>query len=233
MVSKVAVFQHSPTEGLGSIGTWLERKGAVLCPVEWWKENPYPEVDDFDGCVVLGGAMNIYQHRDFPWLIEEKARLTELLSRRIPILGVCLGAQLLADCLGAKVVQNSFQEIGWWPLVFSDEACEIFPQIPRETLVFHWHGDTFSLPAGALRLASSPACREQGFFYRGSVLGLQFHPEVTEEMLADFCGEEEAKPIGEWVQKNEVILQKAPEECPKLEALLDALLTPLFTPEKQ
>jgi len=228
----VAVFQHAPTEGPGTIASWLSLQGASLEPVEWWKpEASSCDPSRFDACVVLGGAMNIYQHRDYPWLVAEKQKISRFLETGTPVLGICLGAQLLADCLGAKVTQNPFQEIGWWPLRFSDAARTLFPDLPQEQTLFHWHGDSFSLPDGASRLASSDACPEQGFLYKNTTLALQFHPEVTPEMLPSFCGEDEtSKPSGPWVQTNESILSLSPSLCPPLSPLLDSLLRPFFAP---
>jgi GMP synthase (glutamine-hydrolysing) len=111
---------------------------------------PLPSVDDFDLLVIMGGGMNIYEHRDYPWLVDEKRLIARAAAREKAMLGVCLGAQLIADVLGGKVVQNPYKEIGWFPVRFIDRQPP-FDGFPENCTVFHWHGDTFELPSRARR----------------------------------------------------------------------------------
>lgn len=225
----IAIFQHAASEGPGRIADWLRNRGFALDFVRWW-ESPAPRfVDHWQGAVILGGAMNIYQHRDYPWLVEEKKWLREMIQRELPLLGICLGAQLLADLLGSRVVQNAEQEIGWWPVRFTAEACSIFPDLPAEGSVLHWHGDTFALPPESIRLGESAACAEQGFIFRENVMGLQFHPEVDEALLVDFCGGSDASwPEGKFVQPRNQILQEALSHMGMAQTILEGCLEKVF-----
>ena len=143
----------------------------------------------------MGGPMNVYEYRLHPWLREEKNFLTAALEANKTILGVCLGAQLLADVLGVKVYQNADKEIGWLPISLRSgiDTDLFFPGAPRELTVFHWHGDTFDLPAEANWLASSAGCVHQAFALGERVVGLQFHMETTPTSVAaliEHCGNE-------------------------------------------
>ena len=149
-----------------------------------------PSPSDFDWLVIMGGPMSVHDHDTHPWLVEEKAFIRETIDAGKTVVGICLGAQLIADVLGARVYPGPHKEIGWFPLRRTPEAPE---WIPEELTAFHWHGDTFDLPESAIRLASSEACMNQGFFYRDRVVALQFHLESTHrsvEALLDNCGHE-------------------------------------------
>jgi GMP synthase-like glutamine amidotransferase len=233
MKPRIAILQHAASEGPGAVADWLEARGFILDYVRWW-ENPdtIPPPSDFFGAVILGGAMNIYQHRDHPWLVPEKKWLDEALQHGVRCLGICLGAQLLADRLGAKVVQNPLEEIGWWPVDFTTEARAHFPALPLFRSVLHWHGDTFSLPKESVRLAASQACPEQGFYLPGRVLAWQFHPEVTLEMLPEFCGPADATwPVGPFVQDRPTVLSQATTQAPGAFQILENFLPRFFDPE--
>lgn len=127
--------------------------------------------------IILGGPIGAYETAAYPFLEEEMALIRARLSREQPILGICLGAQLIAAALGAKVYPAGMKEIGWGPVELSEAGADS-PLAELTTPVLHWHGDTFDLPAGAVRLASTPACSNQAFAVGRHVLGLQFHAEV-------------------------------------------------------
>ena len=148
--------------------------------------DPFPSLDDSSLIVIMGGGMNIYQHRDYPWLVDEKRFLAKAIARGKPMLGICLGAQLLADILGGKVVQNADKEVGWWPVRFLDRSAP-FDGFPTECPMFHWHGDTFEIPARARRIAESDGCANQAIAFGDRIVGLQFHAEVAPSDLAAFC----------------------------------------------
>lgn len=179
---EIICLQHVPFEGPAYLETWLAGRGVKIRKIPAAGE-ALPDPGDCRSVIVMGGPMNIYQHRDHPWLPVEKAFIRECLRRGVPLLGVCLGAQLLADALGARVVQNAHREIGWFPVRLTAEIRNEFPALPAELNVLHWHGDTFELPRGAVRLAGSEACAEQGFYLPGRCLALQFHVETTPESL--------------------------------------------------
>jgi len=139
--------------------------------------------------------MGVDDQERHPWLEAEKRFLLEAVESGKTVLGICLGAQLLATVLGSRVYSNPQKEIGWFPVRFTPGALEqdLFRDFPREATVFHWHGDTFDLPRGAVPLAASAVCRNQGFLYAGRVIGLQFHVEVTVASVGEMVREGKAE----------------------------------------
>jgi len=139
--------------------------------------------------VVLGGPMNVYEETAYPHLRRVLDLISDALQRRMPVLGICLGAQLIARALGAPVTRNPVKEIGWYPvrLTAAGAASPPFAGLPAEFYVFQWHGDTFALPQGADLLATGAQCANQAFSYAGRVLALQFHLEVTAEMINNWA----------------------------------------------
>ncbi len=223
------ILQHTASEGPGLVLPELTRRGWRTEVCELWRGGLPPARHDFKFVLVLGGPMNIYQHRDFPWLVAEKKWLSETLEKGVAVFGICLGAQLLADVLGARVVQNPEYEVGWWPVEFTDGARSCFAGLPERATFMHWHGDTFALPEGAIPLASTLACPNQGFLWNNRVLGLQFHPEVDENLAAAFAVDEGGNwPSGRFVQDPERLradaLARLPDSAATLGSFLDFLL---------
>jgi len=185
-VPKLLVFQHSASEPLGVLDPLLRRSGMRIRYVNFARE-PQAEVDvaRYDGLVVLGGPMNVDQADRFPHLLHEIEILREAMARSIPVLGICLGAQLLAAALGAAVRPNAVREIGWYPLEPMDEARDdrLFRHFDGSQFVFQWHAYTFDLPPGAVHLAATSTCRNQAFRYGGHAYGLQFHLEADELLI--------------------------------------------------
>ena len=146
--------------------------------------------------------MGIYDEEEYPWLKREKLFLSKVIQTEKPVLGICLGAQLVADVLGAAVRGNKDKEIGWFPVSRAEDVPENLHDIlPHTQTVFHWHGDTFDLPPHSVRLYSSEACRNQGFVYKDRVVALQFHLETTKDsagLLVDNCRQELVE--GTWIQ---------------------------------
>jgi GMP synthase-like glutamine amidotransferase len=130
----------------------------------------------------MGGPMSVNDEADHPWLRSEKQALREAIAMDMPVLGVCLGAQLIASALGARVYRNAVKEIGWFPVQGVQGADSAFA-FPSDSTVFHWHGETFDLPHGAIHLARSEACKHQAFLFKRNVMGLQFHLEMTADSL--------------------------------------------------
>jgi GMP synthase (glutamine-hydrolysing) len=175
---KLHWLQHVPFEELGFIQTWAENRVAEITCTRLYNGEPLPEIDAFDLLIVMGGPMGIYDYELHPWLIPEKEFIRATLDIGTPVLGICLGAQLMADVLGANVYPGPQKEIGWFPVLRDPEAPEL---IPDELTVFHWHGDTFEIPDGAHKLAVSEPGINQGFVYNGNAVALQFHMETTPE----------------------------------------------------
>lgn len=192
---KIHYFQHVPFEGLGTIQKWIGLKKHKVGVTRWYKDDPQPPVEEINWLIVMGGPMGVYDEDKFPWLKTEKNLILQAIERKCKILGVCLGAQLIASVLGAKVSRNPDKEIGWYDVRLTEEGkkSSIGGALPEQFAAFHWHGDTYELPAGAQRLAHSEACREQAFIYNERVLGLQFHLDVQRrnvEQLIHHCRED-------------------------------------------
>jgi GMP synthase (glutamine-hydrolysing) len=185
-VPKLLVFQHSACEPLGVLDPLLRRSGFRIRYVNFGRD-PQAEVDvsRYDGLVVLGGQMNVDQTDIYPHLATEIAALREAIARGMPVLGICLGAQLLAAALGAAVRPNAVHEIGWYPLEPMQAAREdrLFRHFDGSQFVFQWHAYTFDLPPGAVHLASTATCRNQAFRHGGRAYGLQFHLEADEPLI--------------------------------------------------
>jgi GMP synthase (glutamine-hydrolysing) len=183
-------LQHVPFEGLGMIEDWAQARNSTITSTRLYAGEALPQIDEFDWLVVMGGPMGIYDHEEHPWLVAEKTFIRQAIEAEKTILGICLGAQLIADVLGAKVCPGPEKEIGWFPIQRSLNAPAL---LPENLMAFHWHGDTFELPEGAQHLASSKACTNQGFIYNRRIVGLQFHLETTPESmdaLIQNCGHE-------------------------------------------
>ncbi len=185
-------IEHQSYEGPGRIADWAAARGHALTRTALYAGGLPPPLESFDLLVVMGGSMSIHEHRDHPWLAAEKRFLGEVIAAGKPVLGICLGAQLLADVLGGKVFQNAVKEIGWWPIRVFDRRAP-FEAFPEDFTVMHWHGDTFTLPPGARCVADSAGCAQQAFVHGDRVVGLQFHLEqgpVAVAELANACAAE-------------------------------------------
>ena len=206
---RIHVFQHVPFEGPASIGVWANEAGHRITDTRFFADDPLPAFRDFDWLVVMGGPMNIYEDVRHPWLPKERRFIRESIERKKAVLGVCLGAQLIADALGSRVYPNSRKEIGWFPLRRTEGAAgsEWGRWLPYDREVFHWHGDTFDLPDGAVHLARSDGCENQAFSFNDTVLALQFHLEMTPDSvkrLIENCGDEIVE--GRCIQPPEAML---------------------------
>ncbi|HEY0257266.1 MAG TPA: type 1 glutamine amidotransferase [Candidatus Methylacidiphilales bacterium] len=220
----IAVLQHAAFEGPGEIAAWAEHHGHSVRVHHLYRGDALPPADAFDLLVVMGGEMNIYQYRDWPWLKAESAFIKSTLAQGKRGLGICLGAQLIADALGAQVVQNPMIELGWLPITWTNEARSAFPDVPANSTVLHWHGDTFGLPPGAIRLAASEGCAEQGFLIPNQCLGLQFHIEVDSTLVQEYVKGQGEWPTGPHAQTPEAILAKAASYCDQNRKLLHGML---------
>lgn len=203
------MLQHVPFETLGSIGAWLEARHAHVGWTRLFAEDPLPPLHDLDLLIALGGPMSVNDEARLPWLVAEKRVLRDAIGRGVALLGVCLGAQLIASALGARVYRSAATEIGWFPIEAVPGPDGTF-RFPPACAVFHWHGETFDLPEGAVRLARSGPCENQAFQVGRHVIGLQFHPEMTPDgayALVAHCRDELAG--GRYVQ-SEVELRATP-----------------------
>lgn len=186
-------LQHVPFEGLGSIEPWLASAGCEITCTRLFEAADLPDPEVIDWLVILGGPMSVNDEVEYPWLASEKRFIREVIRGGRPVLGICLGAQMIASAMGARVSCNPVKEIGWFPVRAVAAADAAVFAFPSSQTVFHWHGETFDLPPGAVRLAKSEACQNQAFQLGKSVIGLQFHLETTPESaraIIAHCGDE-------------------------------------------
>ncbi len=193
-------IQHVAFEGLSSIEPYLLEKGHQLSSTQLYKGESLPSIDDLDWLIVMGGPMGIYDYDEYTWLKAEKAFIKQAIDAGKTVLGICLGAQLIADVLGSEsgnkaVYAGQHKEIGWFNIQSSAELDDtvLAGVFPQSFEAFHWHGDTFDTPVGAKALGASEACLHQGFIYDNRVVGFQFHLETTPDSAAALikhCGDE-------------------------------------------
>ncbi|MBI5197663.1 MAG: gamma-glutamyl-gamma-aminobutyrate hydrolase family protein [Nitrospirae bacterium] len=180
------ILQHVPHEDLGTLRQALENRGIPFRYVRLYAGEKVPDsLSSIGGLILLGGPMNVYQETDYPYLLEVNSLVQEAVRRDLPTLGICLGAQLIAKATGATVYHGKEKEIGWYSLEMSREAGQdsVFAELPTQLTVFQWHGDTFDIPPGGVRLAGSSRFPNQAFRLGERVYALQFHLEVTQEMI--------------------------------------------------
>lgn len=185
-------IQHVPFEGLGSISAWADNNGHTLTRTRLFAGEKFSP--DGDALIVMGGPMGVYDEQEHPWLRTEKVLIRKAIDDGRKVLGICLGAQLIAHVLGAAVFPGKEKEIGWFPVRVPPTGRKYLPSTVSESFAaFHWHGDTFALPDGAIHLFESDACANQGFLFKRHVLALQFHLETTAvsaSALVKNCAEE-------------------------------------------
>ncbi|HEX4210868.1 MAG TPA: gamma-glutamyl-gamma-aminobutyrate hydrolase family protein [Candidatus Binataceae bacterium] len=220
-MAKIWVLQHHPAEDLGGIADALEGAALAWQYVRVFNQQPIPrEMKGAGGLIVLGGAESVYQLDRYPYLRDEIALIQNALAEAKPVLGVCLGSQLLAAALGAAVRRGTQREIGWYPVRLNAAAGgdRLLRELPREFIAMHWHSDVFDLPSGATALASSELTEVQAFRHGDNAYGIQFHAEVTREILAELVAE-----FGEGLKRvgidGEAIATQAEAHLPKLETI--------------
>ena len=189
------LLQHVSFEGPAAIENWLTDNHLSLTFTKFFQGDDLPRQEDFDVLIVMGGPMGVDDVEQFPWLLEERQFIQKSIDKDKTILGICLGAQLIARACDARVKKNKYREIGWFDILINNENLpdRLKDVFPEKMNVFHWHGDTFEIPDGAVHFASSEACSNQGFILNDRVIGLQFHIETTERsaiLLLDNCRDE-------------------------------------------
>ena len=212
------------------MGDWLAARGAETVVHRLARGTPPPAPASYDALVVLGGPMGVYQADRHPWLEVELDAIRAALDAGRPVLGLCLGSQLLAAAFGGRVYRSGRQEIGWFSVrrAVGADASPFGAMLPASLLAFHWHGDTFELPSGATRLFESDAFPEQGFSVGARVLALQFHPEITPAMVVEWSvvGVDDLAPAPS--VQDAAALRAGVDHCAAGHALLDALLPRLL-----
>jgi GMP synthase-like glutamine amidotransferase len=219
-------LQHVQFEGLGSIEPWLRSGDYEITSTQLFKSAEFPALDKIDLLVVMGGPMSANDENEYPWLSHEKKFIRNAIYSGKQVLGICLGAQLIANALGAEVYKNPVKEIGWFPVQGVPTISSSSFSFPPSTEVFHWHGETFDLPPGATLTARSEGCENQAFQIGKSVIGLQFHLETTPESARQIvinCRDELIP--SQYVQTEEKILSAEPESYSSINQLMANILS--------
>lgn len=207
---KFHYLQHVAFENPGIILEWIEENNHTVTCTRLDLSESLPQEADFDALIVMGGPMNIYEEEQYPWLKAEKTFIKKAINDKKFVLGICLGAQLIADVIGGQVKRNQQVEIGWFPIEACGMGHDVLPELSQKPVVFHWHGDFFTdLPEDAIIFAKSQACPNQGYVYRDKVFGFQFHLENTAQIINDLvenCGDEMIP--GSFVQVAEEVLNQ-------------------------
>jgi GMP synthase (glutamine-hydrolysing) len=205
---RIHSIRHEPFEGLAYIENWIQSRGHTLSQTHVYLNQEFPEHTDFDFLIIMGGTASIYDSGNNAWLTDEKKFINNALDNNKKVLGICLGAQIIASTLGAKVYPGREKEIGWFPVRFESEVREKLRFLPEEGNVFHWHGDTYDIPDGATRLAHSSVTPNQGFIYKNNVIALQFHLEMTINSLKKLvkAAGRELMQKGNYIQSGDEIL---------------------------
>lgn len=219
-------IQHQEKESCGSIRTWAEKNGHSLTNTRMYKGENLPGNFDFDLLIVLGGSMDVHEQIKYPWLKEEIQFLKEIINHGSKVLGICLGAQLMAASMGAKVKKCPQKEIGWFPVHLTEagKQSKVFSGLPDEFLATHWHEYTFELAPNAVLLAESEACRNQAAGFRKNALALQFHLEFQQDMLKAFLKDLPDHHGEEFVQSASEIHCVSPEQFKNMNVLLEKIL---------
>lgn len=218
-------LQHVAHEGLGNIADWLRDAGYDIATTRFYETAALPTPDSIDLLIIMGGPMSVNDEAEYPWLVEEKRFIRQVIEAGKPVLGICLGAQLIASALGARVRPNREKEIGWFPIQGLTTAAESGFALPASLEVFHWHGESFELPPGAVHLARSEGCENQAFLLAPRVVGLQCHLETTPESARTIWEQSRDELVpARFVQTDEEILANRPERYAAIRRVMYELL---------
>jgi len=210
---RIHFFQHVLFEPPVNIENWAKERNINYSFTRFFNNEPFPDFSSFDALVVMGGPMGVYDEDKFPYLKKEKVFIENSIKLGKKVLGVCLGAQLIADVLGAKVYKNKEKEIGWFPIYLTEDGkkTKTFGNFPDEVMAFHWHGDTFDIPSGFKKVFYNDTTPNQAFISEDErILGLQFHFEVSQESVKKLIENslDELKEGGKFIQSSEKMQSK-------------------------
>lgn len=207
---KAIILQHEKSTPPGTTIDWLKKKGISAKIVKLFESEKLPDLSAFEILIICGGSMNVDQDSQYSWMAEEKKLIHDSINANKCVIGLCLGAQMIATALGAQVQRHSTTEVGWHEVGFKENSSfKLGPSLK----VFQWHSYTFALPKGALLIATNQACLNQGFSFNDNVLAFQFHPESSEEWIIE-CANDPELPSGEYCQSKEEILEMKALQVP-------------------
>ena len=223
---KVHYFQHVPFEGIGSIEFWLNAHNVETSATRFYEKTSLPDINEIDWLIIMGGPMSVNDEYEYSWLRAEKEFIAQAIKKGKVVFGICLGAQLIASALGAKIFPNTYREIGWFPIqrVLSYGISGIANIFPSSVEVFHWHGETFDLPGNAIRIAQSEACKNQAFVIGKKVLGLQFHLETTQESFKALLEHCRGDIVSEPFIQSEEEMRANPTRLSRINTIMNAIL---------
>jgi GMP synthase-like glutamine amidotransferase len=219
-------LQHEPFEGIAAIETWLLKNNFVVSYTRFFESDLLPSPKDVDWLIIMGGGMSVNDEQALPWLIAEKKFIRTCIKEHKVVVGICLGSQLIASSLGAKVYRNQQKEIGWFPIrKVQGIKSKIFDTLPEKITVFHWHGETFDLPAGAELIASSEASENQIFVINEKVVGFQCHLETTAESLTSLSESCRSELIpATYIQREDQMIQDEKKYAANMHKVLFQIL---------
>lgn len=218
---KFHYIQHVPFEAPGYISQYLKNENHSITGTRMFNNERIVDIDTIDFLIVLGGPMSVNEENKIKWITEEKRYIEKYIKSDKPILGICLGAQIIANVIGAKVYKNDEKEIGWFEI---KQNIKIIGNNEVEN-VFHWHGETFDLPKKAIRLSESKGCKNQGFKYDKNVYGLQYHLEMTQETIKLLIENSKEELVnGKYIQSEKEIMDLTKKYCKKSNVLMENLI---------
>jgi GMP synthase-like glutamine amidotransferase len=230
-MTEILIFKHVPFEGPGTLTEPLKTLAIKHREVNLYEGGAPKDLEGCEGLIIMGGPMNVYEETEYPFLKDEDRLIKEALTKKLPMIGVCLGAQLMAKAAGAKVTKGQKKEIGWYPLHLTEEAKidPVFKILPEEIEVFQWHGDTFDIPKGAVRLASSELFSNQAFRIGKNAYAFQFHIEVTEAIIKEWIeiNGAELEGVRDYIDSKKV-LAESKQKASELKKLSDNIYKGLF-----
>lgn len=188
----ILIIKHIDIEGPGTLGEFLDKEKIPYCIIDLNSAEDLPStMEGIHGVVVLGGPMNVDEETKYPWLIKENIFIQDIIAQSIPFLGICLGSQLLAKAAGAKVVKSPVKEIGWYNVTLTPEGRKdpLFQGFSEDDMIYHWHGDMFEIPSQGTLLATAQECPHQALKVGNNAYGLQFHIEITDKSIQEWCDE--------------------------------------------
>jgi GMP synthase (glutamine-hydrolysing) len=225
---RLHLLHHNPVDSSrNNISRWAQNNGYAIAHTYLCNNEGLPAIEDFDWLIVMGGSQHAWEENVHPWLPVEKKFIVQALEDNKIILGICFGAQLLAEALGAEVFVNPHSEIGWYEVTLTPEGQQsyFFQNVPEQFTTFHWHADHFALPPGCTRLAYSEATENQAYTSQElPIAGIQFHPEYPLDSVKYFVrefGDELQK--GSYVTSKEKMLSQT-DQIPETYALMAAIL---------